>query len=45
LNASSIVAFYKSLDFHQNHNNKKMKWYSTWVVLWKTVLTRIPSIN
>jgi len=25
LNASSIVAFYKSLDFHQNHNNKKTK--------------------
>ena len=25
LNASSIVAFYKSLDFHQNHKNKKTK--------------------
>jgi ADP-ribose pyrophosphatase len=25
LNASSIVAFYKSLDFHQNHKNKIMK--------------------
>jgi ADP-ribose pyrophosphatase len=25
LNASSIVAFYKSLDFHQNHKNKDMK--------------------
>ncbi len=25
LNASSIVAFYKSLDFHLNHKNKKMK--------------------
>jgi hypothetical protein len=23
LNASSIVAFYKSLDFHQNHKNRK----------------------
>jgi hypothetical protein len=23
LNASSIVAFYKSLDFHQNHGNKR----------------------
>jgi ADP-ribose pyrophosphatase len=25
LNASSIVAFYKSLDFHQNHKNKDLK--------------------
>jgi ADP-ribose pyrophosphatase len=25
LNASSIVAFYKSLDFHLNYKNKKMK--------------------
>ena len=25
LNASSIVAFYKSLDFHVNYKNKKMK--------------------
>jgi hypothetical protein len=25
LNASSIVAFYKSLDFHINYKNKKMK--------------------
>jgi hypothetical protein len=25
LNASSIVAFYKSLDFHMNYKNKKMK--------------------
>jgi hypothetical protein len=25
LNASSIVAFYKSLDFHQNHKNREIK--------------------
>lgn len=25
LNASSIVAFYKSIDFHQNHKNGKIK--------------------
>lgn len=25
LNASSIVAFYKSIDFHQNHKNEKIK--------------------
>ena len=28
LNASSIVAFYKSLDFHISNKNKKMKRYS-----------------
>jgi 8-oxo-dGTP pyrophosphatase MutT (NUDIX family) len=28
LNASSIVAFYKSFDYHLNYKNKKMKLYS-----------------
>jgi hypothetical protein len=31
LNASSIVAFYKSLDFHQNHKNRK----------WNDILTEM----
>lgn len=44
LNASSIVAFYKSLDFHINYKNKKMKWYSNWIVLWRMGVIIVASV-